>query len=369
MKPLTQLVVCLAYSVLLFGSVGPCQSAIVFDSHFSQVEAGLQKVSLLRRGKQGQQLARTNSDLVDSLAGQKSDEATIPMWRGMIMACIVSIAMVLGATVVFFMPEGGPPPSASAFSFSLAAGVMVAVAAEMLVPSAGKSGFAWLPILIFCSGLLTCAAICKLMDCFVAASAEEKLAMLSPREYPTEPLMENDDEDRKKRLRLTMLLFISLTLHHFPEGFAVAVTSIEGVRLGVWLCIAIAFHSIPEGIALAVSVYGVTKSYGQSFLWNFCSGLTAPLGALCAAILLQAYLASTPNLLHHLYVAVAGIMCYVALAELMPEAIATRCWMPIIVGFLLGVVVMLATRWFLDFAIDEGHIELRSKLFHQQMLY
>merc|ERR1740133_256625 len=104
--------------------------------------------------------------------------------------------------------------------------------------------------------------------------------------------------EQKKSFRLAALLFVSLTLHNFPEGFAVAVSALSGLRLGLTMCIAVAFHNIPEGIALAVSVYGATKSYGQSFLWTFLSGLTEPLGAICAMMLIRAYVTLTPELLN-----------------------------------------------------------------------
>lgn len=250
--------------------------------------------------------------------------------------------------MILFMPEGGPPPSAMAFSFSLAAGVMVAISVEMLVPHEGKLAFAWEPILIFCSGAACCALLCKLADYFDTAFVQDT---------DIEKADVTLEQDQKKRYRLAALLFVSLTLHNFPEGFAVAISALSGMRLGITMCIAVACHNIPEGIALAVSIYGATKSYGQSFFWTFISGLTEPLGALCAMLLIQAYLSVTPHLLVTLLTAVAGVMCYVALAELLPEAISTRCWPAIVGGFVAGVVIMVLTHWVMDSMAESGHLD------------
>lgn len=266
------------------------------------------------------------------------------VWPGLLMASLAGASTVLGATVVLFMPEGGPPPSAMAFAFSLAAGVMVAISAEMLWPHYHEGEhelhFSWMPFLVFSCGAICCALLCKLGDCLGwSASADEK--------------MELPNESDPKSFRLAALLFVSLTLHNFPEGFAVAVSAVSGMRLGVTMCIAVAFHNIPEGIALAVSVHRVTKSVGQSFLWTFVSGLTEPLGAVCAMLVLQSYM-STPGLLDTLLTAVAGVMCYVALAELLPEAVSTRCWGSIGFGFSSGVAVMVLTHLVMDAAIDDS---------------
>lgn len=296
----------------------------------------------------------------------KSSSKNVDVWPGVLMASIAGASTVLGATIILFMPEGGPPPSAMAFSFSLAAGVMIAISVEMLLPAhahgdahgdaveyEGKPAFDWMRVLIFSAGAACCALLCKLADLFESSATAD----LNAAEADGKP----DLEDRK-RCRLAVLLFVSLTLHNFPEGFAVAVSALSGLRLGLTMCIAVAFHNIPEGIALAVSVYAATKSYGQSFFWTFLSGLTEPLGAICAMMLIQAYLTSTPDLLVHLLTAVAGVMCYVALAELLPEAISTRCWLPIAAGFAVGVIIMVLTHWVLEASMDEdGHLELQQR--------
>jgi ZIP family zinc transporter len=306
-------------------------------------KTGLYAQTSLRHTKDGSS-AKQSRDWSNNGQVRKVD-----MWPGVIMASIAGASTLLGATVILFMPEGGPPPSAMAFSFSLAAGVMIAISVEMLMPHEhhGHSTFSWTPVFIFSAGVAGCALLCKLADCFESTAAAKQDEAVSKSEL-----------DERKSFRLAALLFVSLTLHNFPEGFAVAVSALSGLRLGLMMCIAVAAHNIPEGIALAVSVYAATKSYGQSFFWTFLSGLTEPLGAICAMMLIQAYLLSTPDLLVHLLTAVAGIMCYVALAELLPEAVSTRCWLSIVLGFAAGILIMVLTHWVIESSIDSGHIDV-----------
>jgi len=278
------------------------------------------------------------------------EDGKVDIWPALIMSTLAGASTVLGATVILFMPEGGPPPSAMAFSFSLAAGVMLAISVEMLMPhdAAGNPSFSWTSTFFFCCGALCCALLCKLVDLFKPTSMDD---------VDGEKADGKAEPSQEKKCRLAALLFVALTLHNFPEGFAVAVSAMSGLSMGLTMCIAIAFHNIPEGIALAVAVYGSTKSYGQAFFWTAVSGLAEPLGALVATLLIQAYLTSTPNLLVNLLTAVAGVMCYVALAELLPEAISTRCWPSIAAGLVAGVLVMVLTHWVIDSASEAGQLK------------
>jgi zinc transporter, ZIP family len=176
--------------------------------------------------------------------------------------------------------------------------------------------------------------------------------------------MDLDDEARRK-WRVTMLLFISLAVHNFPEGLAVAASAMHSSRLGVTTTIAIALHNIPEGIAIAIPCLAARPgSPWLAFGLASLSGLTEPLGAAVALAFidrenndhhldqgsLAGFLAHAIWNMKNVLSFVAGIMIAVAVVELFPEAgrHMKASSMPGILGALTGTIVMLASDAYLD---------------------
>lgn len=312
-----------------------------------------------------------------------SREAQIPLekaWPSLLLAFIAGMSTVIGGLVVFGM-EGSPPPKAMAFSLSLAAGVMVAVSFEMLWPHEHENeehehahhhdedALSWGTVLmLFIFGALLCLCLSwlgnKFAEYVVVENGEDQEPETNPNETAageaeTPPSSENAKKEfgrKKESMRLAFLLFVSLTAHNFPEGFAVAVTTLSSQQLGLMICFAIALHNIPEGIAIAVSTYDATLDKWLALRMTAYSGLSEPLGAFCALVLLQSVL--TPRLIQALLTVVAGIMCYVALAELLPEAVSKHEHAWTVCGFITGIAVMVATHEALEYySAEHGGFE------------
>eukprot|EP00326_Haptolina_ericina_P019371 CAMPEP_0181181892 /NCGR_PEP_ID=MMETSP1096-20121128/7583_1 /TAXON_ID=156174 ORGANISM="Chrysochromulina ericina, Strain CCMP281" /NCGR_SAMPLE_ID=MMETSP1096 /ASSEMBLY_ACC=CAM_ASM_000453 /LENGTH=320 /DNA_ID=CAMNT_0023270433 /DNA_START=123 /DNA_END=1085 /DNA_ORIENTATION=- len=62
-----------------------------------------------------------------------------------------------------------------------------------------------------------------------------------------------------------MMAMVSISLHNIPEGIAVYLTCLKGVKSGLPLAIAMAFHNIPEGMAVAGPLFAATKSKKKAF--------------------------------------------------------------------------------------------------------
>ena len=119
-------------------------------------------------------------------------------------------------------------------------------------------------------------------------------------------------------LRTGFLTALVVTVHNFPEGIATLFAMLENPRLGLTIALAIAIHNIPEGISISVPVYYATGSRKRAFWYSFASGLSEPLGALIGYLLLRGQIGSP--FFGLILAAVAGIMIYISLDELLPSA-------------------------------------------------
>lgn len=160
--------------------------------------------------------------------------------------------------------------------------------------------------------------------------------------------------DAKRAWRVTILLFISLAVHNFPEGLAVAASSLHSSHLGITTAVAIGLHNIPEGIAIAIPCLAARPdSPYLAFGLASLSGFTEPLGALVALTVLHVDAESMGNWL----VFVASIMMSVAVWELFPEAwrnaVADDARMSFWIGTALGFVVMVGSDAVLDQSLEE----------------
>lgn len=123
--------------------------------------------------------------------------------------------------------------------------------------------------------------------------------------------------------RLGILSALAIAIHNFPEGIATFIGALNDPEMGAGITFAIAIHNIPEGIAVAIPIYYATKKKGKALLYATLSGLSEPIGALLSygiAAIFGIELTGGSPAFPLVLAAVAGIMIYISLDELLPTA-------------------------------------------------
>lgn len=123
--------------------------------------------------------------------------------------------------------------------------------------------------------------------------------------------------------RLGLLSALAIAVHNFPEGIATFIGALNDPEMGAGITFAIAIHNIPEGIAVAIPIYYATKSKGKALLYATLSGMSEVIGALlCLAVtaIFGIELTGGGPAFPLVMSAIAGIMIYISLDELLPTA-------------------------------------------------
>ena len=123
--------------------------------------------------------------------------------------------------------------------------------------------------------------------------------------------------------KLGVMSALAIAIHNFPEGIATFIGALNDPEMGAGITFAISIHNIPEGIAVAIPIYYATKSKGKALLYATLSGFSELIGAvLCIAMtaIFGVELTDGGAIFPLILAAVAGIMVYISLDELLPTA-------------------------------------------------
>jgi len=143
---------------------------------------------------------------------------------------------------------------------------------------------------------------------------------------------------KSRLLRTGIFTALAVTIHNFPEGIASYASAMKSPLFGISVALAIAIHNIPEGIAISMPVYYATGSKAKAFIWSLLSGLSEPLGAIAALLVLGRFISD--NVFGIIFGAVAGIMFYISIDELLPASREYGKPRLSILGLMLGMAVM-----------------------------
>ncbi|GAK07286.1 zinc transporter ZupT [Geomicrobium sp. JCM 19038] len=259
------------------------------------------------------------------------------VWIAFLLTLMAGLATGIGSLIAFFTSTTNTKFLSWALGFS--AGVMIFIsfveifpkALEALTNSSGVEAGKWLTVLSFFCGMLLIAII----DRFV------------PNEKNPHEVKKVEDMNRTLRevhkqqpdlLKMGTFTALAIAIHNFPEGIATFASALHDPTLGIAIAIAVAIHNIPEGIAVSVPVYYATGSRKKAFKLSFLSGLAEPLGAVVAFLFLMPYL--NEMMFGFIFAAVAGIMVFISLDELLPAAREYDEGHSTIYGVVFGMAIM-----------------------------
>lgn len=226
-------------------------------------------------------------------------------------------------------------------SLGFSAGVMIYISFVEILPEAKESfvhhfgeftGNLY-SIISFFGGMLFIALIDKFIPTFE-----------NPHEIRSVEAMDNPNEAARfnKLYRMGILTAVAVAVHNFPEGIATFMSAINNPTVGIAIAIAIAIHNIPEGIAVSVPIFYATGSRKKAFFYSFLSGLSEPVGAILAYLVLTPFMnAGNSEVIFGTTLAgVAGIMVFISLDELLPSAEEYGEHHIAVYGLIGGMVVM-----------------------------
>ena len=123
--------------------------------------------------------------------------------------------------------------------------------------------------------------------------------------------------------RLGIMSALAIAIHNFPEGIATFIGALNDPEMGAGITFAIAIHNSPEGIAVAIPIYYATHSKGKALLYATLSGFSEVIGALLCLVVSALFgidFTGGGPAFPLVLAAVAGIMIYISLDELLPTA-------------------------------------------------
>lgn len=231
------------------------------------------------------------------------------------LTLMAGLATGIGSFIAFFAKTTNTKFLSFALGFS--AGVMIYVsmieifvkAKDALVGVLGEGPGSWATVGGFFGGMLLIAMIDKFIPKQGNPHELKKVEEMNPG---------NSSVQSSSLLKMGMFTALAIAIHNFPEGIATFTSALQDPALGIPIAIAIAIHNIPEGIAVSVPIYYATGDKKKAFKLSFLSGLSEPVGALVAFFILMPFLNDV--IFGVIFAAVAGIMVFISLDELLPAA-------------------------------------------------
>lgn len=287
------------------------------------------------------------------------------VWLALGLTMFAGMATGIGSAIAFFAKRTNYRFLSISTGFS--AGVMIYISFveilskgnEALTAAYGEGLGAWINIASFFGGIAVIGVIDGLIPEAenphephtreareaLRSSDESELGATDVEHQHGVDVSEAGAARHEELLRMGLFAALAIAIHNLPEGLATFLSALDDPSVGAAIAVAVALHNIPEGISVSVPIYYATGERGKAFLYSALSGMSEPIGAVIAYFALRVFVGGEggvmpPQVMGILFAAVAGIMVYISLDELLPTSRAYGKGHDSLFGLLSGMAVM-----------------------------
>ena len=151
------------------------------------------------------------------------------------------------------------------------------------------------------------------------------------------------DNKKNSLKKIGIITMFTIILHNIPEGIITFMVSGVNISLGIKLAIAIGMHNIPEGISIAIPLYYGNNNKLKTFIVVLIAGLSETLGAIICFLFLKDYINNF--IIGITFAFISGMMLNISIRDLLPESLKYKKKKITIIGFLLGIIVILISHF------------------------
>ena len=286
------------------------------------------------------------------------------LWSALGLTLFAGLATGVGSAIAFFAKRTNYRFLSVSTGFS--AGVMLYVSFVEILPKGfdalaqawGEKCGHWVNTASFFGGMALIGLIDNLIPAAGNPHETHAESVTAPLHDPAAPLPALEPARRAtdspphehavhpdKLLRMGLFTALAIGIHNFPEGLATFLAALHDPHLGAAIAVAVALHNIPEGISVSVPIFYATGDRKKAFFYSFLSGLAEPVGAGIAWLAILFVFGGGDTVVPQqvmgvMFGAVAGIMVYISLDELLPTSRAYGRGHDSLFGLIGGMAVM-----------------------------
>ena len=144
-----------------------------------------------------------------------------------------------------------------------------------------------------------------------------------------------------ENMKMSLMLFISITLHNIPEGLVLGVafasTSSNSIAAAISLTLGIAIQNFPEGAAISLPLRREKISRFKAFIFGSLSAIVEPIFAVLGALIVLKIQSILPIIMS----LTAGAMIFVTILELIPESLTDKRKDLMALFVMIGFIIMM----------------------------